>query len=663
MVKLQVYWVVFLLMFGFLLEGQTIHSLEKKLDFSYFSSAEALLQIERVSEARMILNQVSPASQGLEYRFLKSMADQSSIVLDSQISNVSQSIAVQNGGKLVAIGGADKSIYVCSTVDNSVVKVLSGHSGAITTLDFSPDGNFLISGSRDKTVRLWDIQSGLTLKINNADFSQGIYQVKFNPKGDKIGVVSWELKPGYGVNGFCILLNASDLGRISRQDLDMHPATSIVFHPNQPKCFIATWGEVVYGYTLPDWKLDWKYDLSDPSDYNAFNAIDLTGDGEILAIGSVDHCVHLLQAKDGKLLRTLRKNPALSRPLKTVDFHNDDKRLAVSGDDGIVTIWDIEQKAIVYKLVGHTGGVSGLKWINDSILVTVSQDTTIRSWNIHHSFVKEADVCGFGPWQLPVWQKKSWFVAPCSDEKLSIYDVLTGKQVFDLGKIKGLCGNITEDGMLATAGFNGQVSIFDLNSMQLVKHCTGHTSRVDGVAWLSDGTLVSVGDKTLRRWSKEGNLIDSLSFNFAPFRVVAKGSYIAVSTNQQIVVYESSGLVELARLDVKSGAIQEILFSPNGTYLSVFSGKNIHIFKTDTWHQVMILKGHEQAGYGMDFSSDEKYMLTGSYDQTLRFWDINTGQNTLTYHGINEGVYGCKFVGGHSIIASTGEGKVFTFRY
>ena len=50
-----------------------------------------------------------------------------------------------------------------------VVKTLEGHSGMITTLDFSPDGNWLASGANDKDVILWDISSLADSDIQAAD--------------------------------------------------------------------------------------------------------------------------------------------------------------------------------------------------------------------------------------------------------------------------------------------------------------------------------------------------------------------------------------------------------------------------------------------------------------------------------------------------------------
>ncbi len=61
---------------------------------------------------------------------------------------------------------------------------VSGHSRYVRAVSWSPDGTMLASGSDDKTIKLWDVQSG---KVNSTlTVDSGVYNVVFSADGSKI---------------------------------------------------------------------------------------------------------------------------------------------------------------------------------------------------------------------------------------------------------------------------------------------------------------------------------------------------------------------------------------------------------------------------------------------------------------------------------------------
>src|SRR5437763_595449 len=67
--------------------------------------------------------------------------------------------------------------------------VRTGHSGGVTSVAISPDGTTLASGSRDNTIKLWDVATGRELRTlkghSNSDNSVGftVESVAFSPDG------------------------------------------------------------------------------------------------------------------------------------------------------------------------------------------------------------------------------------------------------------------------------------------------------------------------------------------------------------------------------------------------------------------------------------------------------------------------------------------------
>ena len=65
--------------------------------------------------------------------------------------------------EILATGSADKTVQLWNIESGDPTKplhILAGHTGSITAMDFSANGKFLASGSSDKTIRLWDVATG-----------------------------------------------------------------------------------------------------------------------------------------------------------------------------------------------------------------------------------------------------------------------------------------------------------------------------------------------------------------------------------------------------------------------------------------------------------------------------------------------------------------------
>ena len=71
--------------------------------------------------------------------------------------------------------------------------VETGHTLAVNSIAFSPDGNILASGSSDNTIKLWDLSSGLELKNLSLPTRalSSIMSIAFSFDGNKIASGNW----------------------------------------------------------------------------------------------------------------------------------------------------------------------------------------------------------------------------------------------------------------------------------------------------------------------------------------------------------------------------------------------------------------------------------------------------------------------------------------
>ncbi len=85
-------------------------------------------------------------------------------------------------GKMFASGSKDKSIKLWDVETHREIVTLHGHSGPINSVNFSPDGKMFASGSKDKTIKLWDVATHSEITTLRGH-SEPVRSVNFNPDG------------------------------------------------------------------------------------------------------------------------------------------------------------------------------------------------------------------------------------------------------------------------------------------------------------------------------------------------------------------------------------------------------------------------------------------------------------------------------------------------
>jgi len=116
----------------------------------------------------------------------------------------------------------------------SSIRTLSGHADSVSSVSFSPDGKRIASGSSDKTVKLWNAESGQLLKIiYNAG---SVSSVCFSPDGKLIASnyieIDWAMSDVWNNNDRAIKLWNADNGELVKTLSDDDYVTSISFSPD-----------------------------------------------------------------------------------------------------------------------------------------------------------------------------------------------------------------------------------------------------------------------------------------------------------------------------------------------------------------------------------------------------------------------------------------------
>jgi len=75
------------------------------------------------------------------------------------------SVAFSPDGKFVVSGSADKTVGIWDAEAEMLLQLFRGHTDGVTSVAFSPDSKFVVSGSADKTVGIWDVEMGLSPQL------------------------------------------------------------------------------------------------------------------------------------------------------------------------------------------------------------------------------------------------------------------------------------------------------------------------------------------------------------------------------------------------------------------------------------------------------------------------------------------------------------------
>uniref|UniRef100_UPI004048D77B WD40 repeat domain-containing protein n=1 Tax=Roseivirga sp. TaxID=1964215 RepID=UPI004048D77B len=156
-------------------EGLHIIDFEKKEELASIKLAPSQIFDIKVIKDRIIVAQGNGEVYVLDIRTLEKVH----IIRDSEKSARTLSISEKNAH--LAVGYSDNKIRIYSLKDWRLVKEIDAHKISVFTVRYSPDERFLLSGSRDAHIKVWDVIDGYTLKESIVAHMYAINHLEFSP--------------------------------------------------------------------------------------------------------------------------------------------------------------------------------------------------------------------------------------------------------------------------------------------------------------------------------------------------------------------------------------------------------------------------------------------------------------------------------------------------
>ncbi|KAJ7686939.1 WD40 repeat-like protein [Mycena rosella] len=476
----------------------------------------------------------------------------------------------------------------------SIQKIFRGHTGATTSVNFSPDGAWIASGSLDCTVRVWDAQTG-ALVAGPCEHTEAVYSVHFSPGGHRIASGSYDNTVRVWDTGTGALIAGPFIGH-------QNAVNSVHFSPDGTQIASGSYDE-----TVRVWDAQTGTLVAGPfkGHRGSVTSVHFSPDGVLIASGSVDSTVRIWDAKTG----TLVAGPfhGHTKQVTSVQFSPQGTHIGSGSADKTVRMWNIQTGACVAgPFTGHTDGVAAVNFSQDGALIASgSLDTTIRVWDV------DTGTLAAGPFEGH------------TDRVTSVHFSPDGTQ-------------------LASSSWDSTGRVWDAKAGLLLPELVeGHTSWVTSIQFSPDGVLIASGswDKTVRSWdSQTGSLVAGpfkghssgvMSVNFRP-----EGTWLTSSASDNtLCVWEAkTGALVTGPFGVHRDEIQpsSVHFSPDGTHIASGGDNTVRVWDAQTGTLVAgPFEGHTEPVASVQFSPDGKTIASGSADTTVRIWDAHTGALVL----------------------------------
>jgi tetratricopeptide (TPR) repeat protein len=269
------------------------------------------------------------------------------------------SVSFSPDGKRIASGSRDKTVKVWDAQTGKEMLTLKGHSSLVNSVSFSPDGKRIVSGGWDDKVKVWDAETGqlmLTLKGHTSY----VTSVIFSPNGKRI--VSGGGQFGVGEPGEIKVWDAETGQETLTLAGHTGQVVGVSFSPDGKRILSGSRDK-----TLKIWDAETGQEtLTLEGHAQGVSALSFSPDGTHIVSGSREFekpCqIMVWDAETGQETATLHKRHSYS--VRSVSFSPDGKSI-VSGSGATVTVWSAETGLEILTLVGHSNLVYSVSFSPD----------------------------------------------------------------------------------------------------------------------------------------------------------------------------------------------------------------------------------------------------------------------------------------------------------
>ncbi|MHC4560307.1 MAG: protein kinase domain-containing protein, partial [Planctomycetota bacterium] len=589
--------------------------------------AAAKYQDGNIQHVHELLNDCPKDLRGWEWNRLNYIMDQSLLTLRGH-RDVVWSVAISPDGRYIVSGSWDETIKIWDAATGHELRTIKGHNGSVNSVAFSPDGRRIISGGGgDSQIKVWDAKTGSELLSVEDEHEEGITAVAFSPDGKQF------ISGGYGNKvKLWDSTTGSELATLATTFAGYERGiASLTYRPDGKQIIVGGWDTVRI--------LD-VAKRTEVMTIDAWGYASISPDGNrIVTANCSEKVIKVWDATSGKEILTLCGH---GRRVRTVAFSGDGKRIVSSAQDNIIKVWDAETGAELLTLRGHLYPCGSVTFSPDgNRIISGGWDEVIKVWDarVNHE-VMTLGPHGSGAYSVAFSPDAKQLASTSRDGTVKVWDVSSGAE---LRTLKGHNSNVNSvafspDGKQIVSGsWDTTLKVWDVNSGNELMKFSGHKSLVSDVSFSPDGKRIVSGssDNTVKVWdAATGSEIWTLEGHNQKVKSVAyspDGKRIFSGGRDKLIkVWDAkTGRELITFFGDEFRGVNSIAISPDGKLIAC-GGEQVKVFDAATGAELTTLTGHKHIVECTAFSPDGRRIASGSRAGTVTIWDIETSSELLT---------------------------------
>lgn len=487
------------------------------------------------------------------------------------------------------------------------------HGGGVSSLAFSPDSKYLLSGGSEWTARLWDVSTGK--QVQEFSGSQApTWAVAFAPDGKTIltgtsesMIRFWDVATGRQTRFMETTPGGMGLLAIS-------PDGKVIASAGPLRLWDVAKGELLRNLRGPE---------------SGLTSLVFSPDSQSVVLTAYNLPAQMYEVATGKLVRSFQGNLG---DITGAAFTPDGKML-VTGAVQSATVWETDTGKAVRHFASLPSSPSSVAVSPDGKLVgTAGYDDVIRLWNLATGqevracagTVKHARRLTFSP--------DGKLLAADSGHAIRLWDVATGKEVGPSGGHYGLVEHVavSADGKLIASVETASyvVHIWDrFTGRELRQFRVGSRFPIHSIAFAPAGRALAVSaDRAVRLWDADsGKELRTFREERASciLGFAADGKTLASGClDGSILLWEPDSGETIARLKGTAQNLRSVSLSADGKFMAV-GGLNseVYLWDVDARKELRVLNRHTASVMGVGIAPDGRSVASVALDGMVRIWD------------------------------------------